>query len=197
MSEQTGGVDADPLVVTGGTDEAGEEFVRFEVTVHPRPGAGDGGLAHERHLFDNSDPHVHPKQEERFEVVAGEYGIERDGTEHRLTPGDELTVPAGTPHRQFNPTAEPIRVVHEHRPPRESAEIFESFYALAQAGETDEKGMPGLLRTAVLVDEYPGHTYRPTPPVVVQKAMFGALAAVGRLAGYEATHAHEDVTDRT
>lgn len=198
MSENGGSLaDTEPLVFDRGRDESGTEYVRMAVTLHPRTGRGDADLSHHPTLFDIPDRHVHPKQEERFEVIAGEYVVERDGTEHVLTPGDELAVPAGTPHTQRNPTDEPIRVVHEHRPPLDSPAFYESLYALAQTGGTDEEGMPGALQLAVVVDEYPDHTYRPTPPVPVQKAMFGVLAAVGRLAGYEATHTHEDVIDRT
>jgi len=190
------GNDTEPLVFEHREDESGESYVRMEVTLHPGTDTADADLAHHRTLFDIPDRHVHPKQEERFEVIRGEYAIERDGTEHRLTPGDELVVPAGTPHTQRNPTDDPIRVAHEHRPPLNSPAIYESFHALAQTGRTDDEGMPGLLQTAVVVDEYPDHTYRPSPAVPVQKALFGVLAAVGRLAGYEATHTHDDVVVR-
>ncbi|MFB6197003.1 MAG: cupin domain-containing protein, partial [Halobacteriaceae archaeon] len=69
-------------------------------------------------------------------------------------------------------------------------------YALAQTGRTDADGMPGLLQTAVVGDEYPDHTYRASPPVPVQKVLFSVLASVGRLAGYEGTHTHDDVVTR-
>ncbi|WP_276274263.1 cupin domain-containing protein [Haloarcula litorea] len=194
MNDGEGGVnDAEPLVFEHGMDESGEKYVRMEVTLHPGTDTANDDLAHHPTLFDVPDRHVHPKQEERFEVVTGEYAIERDGTQHTLTPGDELVVPPGTPHTQRNPTDDPIRVAHEHRPPLDSPTVYESFYALAQTGQTDDDGMPGPLQTAVVVDEYPGHTYRPSPPVPVQKALFSVLAGVGRLAGYEATHTHDDV----
>lgn len=185
--------EADPLEISRGTDDSGEPFVRFEVTIHPPLDADtDHDLSHQRHLFDNADEHVHPQQDEHMEVLAGEYGVTIEGTDHVLSAGEEITVPAGTTHSQWNATDRPIRVVHRHYPPRESAAIYESLFALAQAGATDEKGMPNPLQVAVVVDEYPGHTYRPSPSVGVQKAMFGALAVVGRVLGYEATHSRED-----
>jgi quercetin dioxygenase-like cupin family protein len=43
--------------------------------------------------------HIHPYQEERFEVLAGAVGF-RLGREQRVVgPAARLTVPAGTPHR--------------------------------------------------------------------------------------------------
>lgn len=188
--------DTEPLAFEHGVDESGDRYVRIEVTLHPGTDTADSSLSHHPTLFDIPERHVHPEQEERLGVIAGEYAIERDGTEHTLTPGDELVVPPGTPHAQLNPTDDPIRVVHEHRPTMESPAVYETFYALAQTGRTDDDGMPGRLQTAVVVDEFPDHTYRTSPPVPVQKLLFGALAAVGRLAGYEATHTHPDVVTR-
>lgn len=166
------------------------EYVRFEATIHPGLAETDGSadLAHERFLLDNPDEHLHPHQTEVIEVLSGEYAVEQDGAETRRQAGEDVTIPAETPHRHWNPTAEPIRVAHEHRPPRDSAPFGEAMFALAQAGETDEKGMPNLLQFAVLTSAYPGIAYTTDVPIPVQKAMTAVLAPVGRLAGYRADH---------
>ncbi|WP_435064861.1 hypothetical protein [Halobaculum sp. EA56] len=68
-------------------------------------------------------------------------------------------------------------------------EWAESVYALAQAGKTNEEGAPGLLQSAVIFDEYPDTSvYLTVAPVFVQQAVSSALAPIGRLLGYEATH---------
>lgn len=42
--------------------------------------------------------HLHPSQEESFEVVSGEYELVIDGEARLLRAGDSAVVPAGTPH---------------------------------------------------------------------------------------------------
>lgn len=183
----------DPFTVRTLETETGREFVRFEATVHPALDADDSGtqLDHERFLIDNPDEHVHPHQREDIEVLVGEYAVEIDGTEHRLEAGEEITVPERTPHRHWNPSGEPVRVAHEHHPARDSAAHAQAMWALAQGGETDEKGMPNPLQFAVLEEAYPGVVYTAAVPIPVQKVLLAILAPIGRLLGYHADHSSE------
>lgn len=180
-------------IIERGTDSGGG-YHRFEATVHPAPDAGapEVELDHERWLIDNPDEHVHPQQKEIVEVLAGEYAVEIDGTEHRLSEGDEITLPRNTPHRHWNPSAEPARVAHEQHPARDSAAFGEALYVLAQNGETDEKGIPDLLQFAVINEAYPGNAYTTEVPIPIQKAMGAVLGPVGRMAGYEADLSRDD-----
>lgn len=179
---------ADPFEITKRPADTGGDFVRFEATVHPGldAKASDVDLNHERFLLDNPDEHLHPHQKEVIEVLAGEYAVEFEGTEHRLSEGDQITVPQNTAHRHWNPTANPIRVAHEHHPARESASHAETMWALAQDGKTNEKGIPDPLQFAVVSKAYPGIAYTTAVPIPVQKAMFAVLAPIGRLMGYQA-----------
>ena len=45
--------------------------------------------------------HIHPLQDERFEVVSGRLGLRVNGVEHVLEPGDALEAPAGAPARRL------------------------------------------------------------------------------------------------
>lgn len=187
--------EVDPSEITKTTEGTDGTFVRFERTVHPSsdgPGTEDT-LSHRRFVIDNSDEHVHPRQEELIEVLSGQYGVSIEGTDRILTEGEGVTVPPDTPHRQWNPTDQPVRVAHEAHPARQSEGLFETLYVLAQAGQTDEKGIPNLLQFAVISHAYPGHVYVTTLPVSVQKALFTLLAPVDRLAGHKATYSREDV----
>lgn len=186
--------DAKPFEITHRATDTGGEYVRFEATIHPALDAEspDADLEHERFLLDNPDEHVHPHHEEVIEVLAGEYAVAFGGTEHRLHDGEEVTVPQNTPHRHRNPTGQPVRVAHEHHPPRDSAAFGEAMYALAQDGETDEKGMPNLLQFAVLNRAYPGVAYTTDVPIPLQKAMMAVLGPIGRLAGYQATDSQDE-----
>lgn len=187
--------EAEPLEITERSRETSGKFVRFETTVHPS-GSGTGAdLSHRRYIVDNPDEHVHPRQEETVEVLSGEYTVVFEGTEYRLTEGNGATIPRNTAHRHWNPTDRPVRVAHELRPPHETEALVETMYALAQAGRTDEKGMPNLLQLAVINDAYPDHAYTTALPIAVQKTLFAVLAPIGRLAGYEATYSREEVDD--
>lgn len=129
--------EADPFVVNDRS--ADDDFVRFEVTLHPGTEAG-GDVDHEPWLFDNPDEHLHPHQTEVIGVLAGEYGVEFEGVEHRLSEGETVTVPAVTPHRHWNPTSDPVRVAHEHHPAGESAAHAQALWTLGLRGKTDVTG---------------------------------------------------------
>lgn len=188
------GENADPFEITTRPEETDGDFVRFEVTVHPghetEPGYTD--LDHEPFLLDNPDEHLHPHQEEIIEVLDGEYAVEIAGSETRLNDGEEITIPEATPHRHYNPSAEPVRVAHEHHPARDSAAHAETMWALAQDGKTDEKGMPNMLRFAVISKAYPEIAYTTAVPIPVQKGMVALLAPLGRLVGYRPEYPLEE-----
>ena len=54
--------------------------------------------------------HVHPSQEERFEVVSGSYELRIDGEDRSLGAGDTAVVPAGAVHSGFSPEGAVLRI---------------------------------------------------------------------------------------
>src|SRR3712207_2853899 len=46
--------------------------------------------------------HVHPRQEERFEVLSGKLGLRVEGVERVHGTGDVIVAPAGAPHAAWN-----------------------------------------------------------------------------------------------
>ncbi len=46
--------------------------------------------------------HLHPAQDERFEVIAGAMRTRIDGEEGGLSEGQVLEIPRGTPHQMWN-----------------------------------------------------------------------------------------------
>lgn len=124
-------------------------------------------------------------QTEVIGVLAGEYGVEFEGVEHRLSEGETVTVPAATPHRHWNPTSDPVRVAHEHHPAGESAAHAQALWTLGLRGKTDVTGVPNVVRFAVIRRTYPGIVYPTTVPIPVQKVVYAVLAPIGRLFGYQ------------
>ena len=130
--------------------------------------------------------HVHPLQEERFGVLSGTIRARLGDRERSLPEGERMTVAPGTPHTWWNDGAETARVSVELRPALNSEVAFETIYGLARDGKTDENGVPNLLQLAVMFRGVnKGELYLARSPIPAQKALFAALAPVGRLLGYK------------
>jgi quercetin dioxygenase-like cupin family protein len=130
--------------------------------------------------------HVHPLQEEDFEVLSGTFVIQIEDEHRSLAEGEEATVPPGTPHRFYNEDdQEEGRLLFELRPALNTEILFETLYGLATDGNTDRNGLPNPLQLAVILNgSHKGEIYLATPPIAVQKALFALLAPVGKLVGY-------------
>jgi len=135
--------------------------------------------------------HVHPSQEERFEVLAGSVGF-RLGREKRIAgPGERITVPAGTPHKFWNAGDGVAHFVCEVRPALHFESLLETMFALAADGKTNRKGMPNPLRLAVIAKAHFETVQLPFPPTILQRIGLALGAPVGRLFGYEAAYTPE------
>ena len=66
--------------------------------------------------------------------------------------------------------------------------MIETFFGLARLGHTDGKGMPYPLQLALSAREFSDVIVFRSPPLTVQRAIFGALAPVARWRGYRATY---------
>jgi mannose-6-phosphate isomerase-like protein (cupin superfamily) len=132
--------------------------------------------------------HVHPKQEERFEIVAGTLGLKVGGGEIVAGPGETLTVPAGAPHRFWNAGDHEVRFLCEVRPALKFEQLLETMFALAADGKTNKKGMPNLLRLAVIARAHFDVVRLPFPPAFLQRLGLALGAPMGRLLGYRPTY---------
>jgi quercetin dioxygenase-like cupin family protein len=132
--------------------------------------------------------HVHPGQEERFEVLRGSVGFKIGRKKLVAGPGQRLTVPAGTPHKFWNAGDDEAHFVCEVRPALQFESLLETMFALATDGKTNRKGMPNPLRLAVIANAHFDTVQLPFPPALVQKVGLALGAPVGRLLGYGATY---------
>jgi mannose-6-phosphate isomerase-like protein (cupin superfamily) len=132
--------------------------------------------------------HVHPDQDERFEVLRGSVGF-RVGREERIVgPGERLTVPAGTAHRFWNAGDDEAHFVCEVRPALQFEQLLETMFALAADGKTNRKGMPNPLRLAVIARAHFDTVRLPFPPAWMQRFGLALGAPLGRLLGYAPTY---------
>ena len=132
--------------------------------------------------------HVHPGQEERFEILRGSVGFKIGGRKMVAGPGQRLTVPAGTPHKFWNAGEEEAQFVCEVRPALQFESLIETMFALASDGKTNRKGMPNPLRLAVIANSHFDTVQLPFPPAILQRIALGMGAPLGKLFGYKPTY---------
>ncbi len=132
--------------------------------------------------------HVHPHQEERFQVLRGSVGFRVGRKRSVAGPGERLTVPAGTPHAFWNAGDDEARFVCEVRPALQFEQLLETMFALAADGRTNRKGMPNPLRLAVIAQHHFEDVRLPFPPAWLQRLGLTLGAPIGRLFGYETVY---------
>ncbi len=133
--------------------------------------------------------HIHPRQEERFEVLSGKLGLRVEGVERILDEGEVITAPAGSPHAAWNAGDDGVHALIDFMPALRTETAFETLAGLARDGKTNEAGVPkNPLRLALILREYEDEIYFVRPPLAVQRVIFGVLAKVGRLLGYRAEY---------
>src|SRR5689334_23952712 len=138
--------------------------------------------------------HVHPSQEERFQVLRGTVGFKVGGKKQIAGPGTRVTVPAGTPHKFWNAGEETAQFVCEIRPALQFESLLETMFALANDGKTNRKGMPNPLRLAVIARAHFDTVRLPQPPAWLQRAGLALGAPLGRVLGYATTYAPQSGT---
>lgn len=128
--------------------------------------------------------HVHPSQEERFQVLRGSVGFKVGGKKTVAGPGQRLTVPAGTPHKFWNAGDETAHFVCEIRPALQFESLIETMFALAADGKTNRKGMPNPLQLAVIAQAHFDTVRLPFPPAFLQRLALALAAPLGKALGY-------------
>ncbi len=131
--------------------------------------------------------HYHPRQKERFEVLSGGLNVRVDGRDRTLEEGEVLIVPPGVPHQMWAAEAG-ARVNWQTRPALKTEAFFETIWGLAKDGKVSDKGVPDPLRAALIAREYEDMFRLASPPWAIQRLLFGSLALVGRLLGYQAEY---------
>ena len=127
--------------------------------------------------------HVHPLQEERFEVVAGTMGFTMGRKKIVAGPGDVVTVPAGVRHDFANVGDEDALVRVEVRPALEMERMFETAIALAEQGRTMMGGIPKPLDLALFAQEFKDEVRGAFPPFWMQQIVLRPLAWIARRRG--------------
>jgi quercetin dioxygenase-like cupin family protein len=86
--------------------------------------------------------HVHPRQEERFDVLSGELHFRIGRSSHVVGTGETTIVHPRKPHALANPGTEAARVLITFTPALRIREMFEVITALANNGKMNRRGIP-------------------------------------------------------
>ena len=141
--------------------------------------------------------HVHPNQEERFQVISGQLDVDLDDKNIRLGPGETVTVPHGTGHRFRNVGDQDVHFRAEIRPALQFERLLATMFGLAQDGKTNQKGLPNPLRLAIIAQAHFNTVQLRYPPVLIQRFGLSFAAPLGRLLGWGPTYTPDNRTYET
>lgn len=127
--------------------------------------------------------HVHPNQEERFEILSGNVRFRKGLKKIDAKAGDVVVVEPGKAHKFKNQGDEGAAMRVRVTPALEMEHLFEAAVGLAQDGRVTKKGMPKPLDLALFVSEFKDEVRGPGSPGWVQRASLAPLAYIARRRG--------------
>jgi len=139
------------------SDDTAGRLLEFDLVVQPH-GRVPGG-------------HVHPGQQESFEVLDGTVKFRKGLRTVVAKPGDLVVVEAGTYHRFANAGDTTAVVRCRVEPAMRMEELFETVAELAVEGRTMRSGMPKPLDLALFMREFQDEVAPPFMPGLVQAVM--------------------------
>jgi quercetin dioxygenase-like cupin family protein len=158
------------IVLQSGQETAGKLFV-FELSLRA-------------HAFVNAE-HIHPIQEEAFEVTRGTIRFRINGQELDTATGQKVVIPPGTRHILWNASDEEASMTVWLRPALKTETAFETLFGLARDGKTNKRGLPNIFQAAVLLADYPETQLLLPSPVHIFLKLLTPLA---RLLGYRSSY---------
>lgn len=128
--------------------------------------------------------HIHPNQNEHFEVISGTLKIECKNETSILSSGETKLIPQGTPHQWWNNSENDlVEFIVTMEPALNSDVFFEQLYGLANDDKTYEDGKPTFLQVMAMSNKY--NIYIAGPPVGLQKAMSTLIGGIAHMLGYK------------
>ena len=133
--------------------------------------------------------HIHPYQEERFIVLAGEAHFTMGGEERVARAGDTVIVPAGVRHSEGNRGPAEVKAVVELRPARHTKEFHEAVAGLAADGGTTPRGAPrNPLQLGATFWHFRHESRVTSPAIPVQNIILPPLWALAKIFGVSPYH---------
>jgi quercetin dioxygenase-like cupin family protein len=130
--------------------------------------------------------HIHPFQENRFEVLSGSMMFCIAGNVRQVNAGEAISIPSKVPHFFWNGSDQEVHYIQEFRPALRSELFFETLFGLARDGKLNEQGTANPFLMAVVIPIFWNEIRVTNPPEVIQRILFGVLNPIGKLLGYRA-----------
>ena len=126
--------------------------------------------------------HVHPRQEERIEVVSGMVLSLSGGVRRVLGPGGTISTPPGETHTVGPAGQDAVEMIVEFRPALGFERFAERMFALDRAGHLNAKGRGSSLRLAT-ARPHDAEFFVARVPIGLQRAILRALDRLGQWLG--------------
>jgi len=149
--------------------DTGGEYLEFEIELTP-----DGAVP---------GMHVHPNQEERFEILSGAVRFRKGLKKIDAEAGDVVVVKPGKAHKFKNNGEQGAAMRVRVTPALEMERLLETAVELAQDGRVTKQGMPRPLDLAMFVSEFKHEVRGPGSPGWIQRASLAPLAFIARRRG--------------
>jgi quercetin dioxygenase-like cupin family protein len=127
--------------------------------------------------------HLHPNQEETFEMKKGRLKVEVNGKISHLQAGERITIPKGAPHQWWNDGDEEANLTVTFTPALNTETFLEQFFGLCNSGKAKADGTPQFMQIMAMANTY--EIYVAGPPLPIQKVMSITLGGLARLVGYK------------
>jgi mannose-6-phosphate isomerase-like protein (cupin superfamily) len=124
-------------------------------------------------------PHLHPAQDEHFEVKSGQLLAVLDGQKRTLAPGDTLDIPRGTVHKMWNPGAVETTASWSTKPALRTADWFRAIDRITNGGKR-KPPLPPLAKAITAYSDEFRPLVRPKQLQPFVRVLFRALALADR-----------------
>lgn len=132
--------------------------------------------------------HIHPLQENSFEIISGSFIFCLNGKEQVIGPGQSINIPANVPHYFWNSDDTVAHYLQEFRPALKIDSFFETFFELAKDGKLNKKGIPNFFHVSIIGLAHKDEIRLTNPPWVLQNIIYKILSPFGKLIGYRADY---------
>jgi mannose-6-phosphate isomerase-like protein (cupin superfamily) len=126
--------------------------------------------------------HVHPQQDELYEVKEGEIQVYLDNTWRTVKAGERVNIPKGTVHAFRNIGKQKVVAFNSHNPGLRFGEMLEVIQQYINDGKiTSTKGFKNLAYMSSIMVEYSDVMTTTKPPSAVIKV----ISRLGKVFGYK------------
>lgn len=161
------------IVIDGEPQRKGDDVLAWDLFLSP------GGRV--------PNSHLHPRQEERFSVVAGQVLFRLRRRKILAGPGEVVVVPPGKVHHFSNAGRRMAWVHVETRPVLEMVAMFETAAAMARRQVAERRAIPHLVDLALFMREFEAEVAAPYLPRFV-RLVVRPVAWLAHLAGKDARY---------